>query len=542
MPINKFNFKIIFVFTLTVCLSFNSNSQLNFPVKIQNKFYSQLYEKWSRENNISTSFALQPFNNSNKDFQAYLQNFFELKTSEIRKKNSFLYNTFRQGNMVEYISNKNSITINPLFQFEVGKSLNNTTYQFNRGIRIDASINNKVFISTSFYENQAKFPLYIKHYADSLTVVPGMGKARYGNNNKLEYALPLGYIGYKPNNNFYFELGNDKNFIGNGYRSLLLSDVAYSYPYFKMQTNIGKFTFQTIWSQFVDASKNWINTNGYDKKYGAFNTISFTGIKNVELNLFQSIIWSNKDSLGNRRDQEWGYFVPIIFLNSLNFNNGSPDNSLLGLDASFAIKKNTVIYGQIMLDDFNVSQLKNGKGYFQNKYGIQLGVKTFKPFNLKNAYARLEYNTVRPYTYANKTPAINYTHYGEVLAHPFGANFREILLETNYKLKRFLFSANIIFANYGADSSNTYWGKNIYKSDYLSHTGIFSFNNKTAQGVKTNLFYANASVRYLMNPITNSGVTAQIFYRKEKSVLINNNDFIFNISFSTNLINILKEF
>lgn len=51
---------------------------------------------------------------------------------------------------------------------------------------------------------------------DSLTVIPGMGKARYVFNN-IEYSLPLGYIGYKATENFYFELGNDKNFIGSGH-------------------------------------------------------------------------------------------------------------------------------------------------------------------------------------------------------------------------------------------------------------------------------------------------------------------------------------
>ncbi|HNM34930.1 MAG TPA: hypothetical protein PKJ70_02745 [Chitinophagaceae bacterium] len=535
--------KYVLLAILVICKFNVAIGQAKFPVKIQNKLYAQLYEKWARENNIYSIAALQPYCNTDIRFNKELLSFYQLPSDSLRKKRNFFTQTFRNGNMAEFVSDKSTVTINPLFQFEFGKSKDYSVYHFNRGIQLDANFNNKVFISSSIYENVSKFPKYINQYIDSLTVVPGMGKARYNTNGKnIEYALPIGFIGYKPNKNFYFELGNNKNFIGNGYRSLLLSDVAYSYPYFKMQTHISKFTFQTIWSQFVDASKNWVNTNGYDKKFGAFNTVSYTGIKNVELNLFQSVIWSNKDSLGNRRDQEWGYFVPIIFFNSLNFNNGSPDNSLIGVDASYTIKKHTVIYGQLIIDDFNIRESKNGKGFFQNKYGVQLGVKSFKPFNLDNAFARIEFNTVRPYTYASKTPTLSYTHYGEVLAHPFGANFREFLLEANYKIKRYLFSANLIIAWYGADDANSHWGKNIYKSDYLSQTGIFSFNNKITQGIKTNLIYSNVAIRYLMNPVTNSGIAAQIFYRTEKSNLINNKDFIFNISYSTNLLNILKEF
>jgi hypothetical protein len=204
MLINKTFFIGLVVFITTCCFFLKGTSQINFPIKIQNKLYAQLFEEWAKENNISTVFALQPIINTNKNFQSHVQKYFEIKLLEKRKTNSFLYNTFRQGNMVEYTSNKNTLSINPVFQFEIGKSLNYTIYQFNRGIRLDASINNKVFISTSFYENSSKFPGYINQYIDSLTVVPGMGKARYGSNNRIEYAMPTGYIGYKPNNNFLF--------------------------------------------------------------------------------------------------------------------------------------------------------------------------------------------------------------------------------------------------------------------------------------------------------------------------------------------------
>lgn len=109
-----------------------------------------------------------------------------------------------------------------------------------------------------------------------------MGKARYNTNGKnIEYALPIGFIGINQQKFLihFRQLGNNKT-IGNGYRSLLLSDVAYSYPYFKMQTHISKFTFQTIWSQFVDASKNWVS-------------IQMVTIKNLEL-LIQLVIPGNK--------------------------------------------------------------------------------------------------------------------------------------------------------------------------------------------------------------------------------------------------------
>ncbi len=539
-------FRITFFLFLVLVAPVYSHAQLNTMHKLQNSYLQQLFEKYARENNLSIDYLNKPFqlNNGFPQFDSVLQETFLYKKplQNFQEKN-IIKAIARNGNLLNITSDdkKNSFTINPLYNFELGKTNKNNMFHLNRGIRLDVNLNNKVFISSSFYENLSKFPNYIQQYIDSLTVVPGMGKARY-NGNRIEYALPLGYIGYKASKNFYVELGNDKNFIGSGHRSLLLSDAAYSYPYLKLQANFGKFSFMNLWGQFVDASKNWRNINGYDKKFATFNTLSYNGIKNLQLSLFQSIVWTNKDSLGNRRDQELGYFVPIIFLNTVNFNNGSPDNNLIGVDVNYQIKKSTVLYAQFLIDDFNVSELANGKGFFQNKYGVQLGIKSFKPFNINNAFAQLEFNTVRPYTYANKTPAINYSHYGEVLAHPLGANFKEFIFKANYKLKRFLLDASIVYGVIGKDSANSHWGRNVHRTDYDSQLGIFSFNNKTTQGIKTNLLFSNISLHYLMNPITNSRVSAQFTYRQEKSNFQNTKNVIFSISYSTALLNILNDF
>ncbi|QEC50901.1 hypothetical protein [Anseongella ginsenosidimutans] len=53
-----------------------------------------------------------------------------------------------------------------------------------------------------------------------------------------------------------------------------------------------------------------------------------------------------------------------------------------------------------------------------NKYGIQLGFKTFDLFRVKDLNWLLEFNTVRPYTYSQRDPLINYAHYNQPLGHP----------------------------------------------------------------------------------------------------------------------------
>jgi hypothetical protein len=463
---------------------------------------------------------------------------------------NFIKNTFRNGNMLEYISEDSvaRITFNPLLDFSVGRSSGRATYERTVGFKLDIRVGKKVFVSASDYETTAKFPSYVQHYIDSLKVVPGMGAARKDPDGSINYGLPLARVAYQPNKTFYFELGNDKNFIGSGHRSLLLSDMAYAYPYFKIVTNLGSFKYMNLWAQFIDRipGDTLFHGVGYEKKYGAFNYLTFTGIKKLQLSLFQAIIWRNRDSLGNPRDQEWGYFLPVIYLNTLNFNNYSPDNSLIGFDGNYMIGKQTMVYTQLVIDDFNFSKLlKNGKfsGFFQEKYGIQLGIKAYDPLGLKNGFIQAEFNTVRPYVYANKIPSINYGHYGESLAHPLGANFREFLLLASYRYKRFLFEGELMYANYGSDSANSDWGKNINKSDYDASMGLFSYGNKTGQGVKTDLLYGNLTVNLLMNPVTNSRFTLGVLYRKETFQNIGANlDQMVYIGFSTNLINKTTDF
>lgn len=509
--------------------------------KIQNNLLKQLYEAYSLQQDTAYNFyLLQPYTANTTQFSDYLKNYFQLKTTT--HKQNLLEKTIRSGNMIElHQTHKNSIksivTINPLFNLEVGKQNSSYVFNANRGLGMNITINNKILIGASLYENLSKLPYYQQQYVDSLKVVPGMGMARIQQNNIIDYALPTAYIGYMPNDIFYFELGNDKNFIGNGYRSLFLSDQAYAYPYAKLNINLKKLAIQTIWTQFTDASNGWVNNNGYSKKYGLFNALSFQATKKLQLSFLQSVIWNNRDSLGNKTDINWGYYLPIVFLNSLNFNNGSPDNSVIGLDLRYALAASTIFYTQIVIDDFNLEKLTQGKGFFQNKYGIQAGFKFFDPLKIKNSFARIEYNTVRPYTYANKLPSLNYTHYNEVLAHPLGANFKELVLELNYKYKRFLVQSTSSISKYGNDEMNTHWGRNIYKSDYASQYGIFSFNNKTTQGIATHLIISTASFNYLMNPFTNSSIALNLLYRKEKNSFVQNKNFVITVSYKTSLLN-----
>ncbi len=116
---------------------------------------------------------------------------------------------------------------------------------------------------------------------------------------------------------------------------------------------------------------------------------------------------------------------------------------------------------------------------------MQVGLKYVDVAGISNLDAQIEYNTARPYTYSHQNTDGNYTHYNQPLAHPLGANFREVLAVLRYRTyKQMQFKLNMMYAQYGADTDSTNWGSNIFLSN---NSHMQDYNNHLLQGIKTNI-------------------------------------------------------
>ncbi len=156
----------------------------------------------------------------------------------------------------------------------------------------------------------------------------------------------------------------------------------------------------------------------------------------------------------------------------------SPDNVLLGLNIKWNVIPKHSLYGQVMLDELKLSELFSGNGWWGNKYGIQLGIKSIDFAGVDHLDFQLETNWVRPYTYS---------HYNLPLAHPLGSNFREWLFTARYKIGHKLYLRG--------DYLNTVVGKNDdnnYGSDILlvNETRVADFGNDLLQGERRKIHQA----------------------------------------------------
>lgn len=416
-----------------------------------------------------------------------------------------------------FIREDYSIIANPLVDFNVGNAAadDGTTWVNTRGLELKGHIGKNVGYYTNFYENQAVYPEYVDQYIRNTTVIPGQGKVHtYLDNGGFDFSSASGYIALQANEYFSFQLGHGKNFYGDGYRSLLLSDNSFNNLFLKSTINFWHIKYQVLYNQYIDITDRSDYENGYARKYTTTHYLSWAATKRLNIAFFDAVVWSSNDSAGNYRGFDVQYLNPIIFMRPVEFSIGSPDNALLGLNVSYIVGKHNVFYGQLILDEFKFSEVTAGDGWWGNKQGFQLGFKAYDPFGIKNLYFQTEYNWVRPYTYSQRLPLKNYGHYNQSLAHPYGANFWESVNFIRYNYKRIFIDYQFLYSIYGNDPEGMDYGKNIYLS---YNDRVQDYDNYVGQGIKTTLIYSNINLSYLINPAYNLNFSLGYTYRNLKN-------------------------
>ena len=433
------------------------------------------------------------------------------------------------------------LDIDPVFAFEPGKdfsAIEDLRFVNTRGVQAQGSIGKKFSFFTSFYENQATFVDYVDERIRNTRVVPGQGMARNFYSSGFDYGYSSGHISYAPSKYLNIQAGHGKNFYGDGYRSLLLSDYAFNYPFLKLNVEAWKLKYSIMYAQFQDLKVPHGGNIGFQKKYGTFHFLNYAVNRRLQLGLYEAVIWINEDSTGHR-GFDVNYLNPVIFFRPVEFSLGSPDNVLIGLNASYKLRKKNVLYAQFLLDELKVHEILSGDGWWGNKSALQAGFRTYDLAGLDGLSLQSEVNFVRPYTYSSRTSTLCYGHYNEALAHPLGANFIESVNILKYHYKRIYAQLKYNYIVYGADSAGLNYGNDIWQS-YT--TRPFEYGNFVGQGDKTTVNIFDASVSYLVNPATNMNVTLGLMRRTADSYFNDNECTFVYFGFRTSLNNLYYDF
>jgi hypothetical protein len=409
-------------------------------------------------------------------------------------------------------------TLDPLVDLQLGRDSEGiNTYNNTRAIQINGSIGKNLSFSTSFYESQGRFSKYFNEYAESIKpaggnpgLIPGRGIAKGFGTDGFDYPVAEAYLSYNPSKFFNFQFGNGKNFIGDGYRSLFISDVASPYPFFKINTSFWKIKYTNLFMTMQDVRNELTVDGAYKQKFIAIHYLSLNVTKKLNIGLFETVIWDD----ANNRGFDLNYLNPLIFYTAVEFARGSrAGNSLVGASLKYKMK-NVSLYSQLVLDDFRASEITSSNGWWANKYGIQIGAKYYNAFNIENLFLQVEYNRLRPYTYSHDELNYNYGHNNQPLAHLWGSNFKEVIGIARYSKDRWFVNSKLVFGEKGFDFNDGTdafsYGGNVYRDN---DDRVSDYGNKIGQGNTANVFIADLQVGYLVNPATNLKLFGGVTYR-----------------------------
>lgn len=373
-----------------------------------------------------------------------------------------LFRTFykTKPNFIEVNNKDLFLAINPVLQFQQGieSGYSKPLFLNSRGVTARGLIARKIGFSALITDNQERAPQFFQQRIAQYDAVPGVGFYKPFKTNGTDYFDARGYISFAAVKNYVdVQFGYDKNFIGNGYRSLFLSDWGNSNLFLKLNTKVWKFNYQNLFMELMPQFKKAGDTL-LDRKYAAMHHLSMNVTKWLNIGLFEGVIFGRR----NRFDFE--YLNPLIFYRHIESNNGSRDNAIAGFDFKANIAHRAQLYGQFLLDEFILGDIKNKPTSWTNKWGIQAGIKYMDAFGVQNLDLQVETNRVRPFTYSHGDSVSNYTHYNQPLAHPLGANFQEVVAIAHYQpAPKWYINARVLYYFQGLDSAGKNFGANIFR-------------------------------------------------------------------------------
>ena len=387
--------------------------------------------------------------------------------------------------------------ISPVLYFSGGKESESdiTTYINTRGIDLRGNISKRLGFYSFLSTTQAVYPKYVRDWTAQNGVVPGEGFWKKFKDNGVDYFTAKGYISFELVKKYInAQFGFDQTFTGSGHRSMIISDFSPGYTYLRFNTKIWRINYSNLFAQTY-ADQYYSSTGSidgkYPKKFLASHHLSINITDKINVGLFESVI------IGDSTEQfDISYLNPIIFYRALEHQGGSSENVIVGMDAKWNIGHSLLLYGQLILDEFLLEEVKAGDGWWANKFGGQLGAKYINSFGINNLDLQLEYNVARPYLHAHRDTYTNYAHYRHPLGHSLGANFNEILGILRYQpMNRLFLAAQINLANYGDDETEeNNWGKDVMKS---YDTREQEYGNEIGQGVATKLLYTDLIATYM---------------------------------------------
>jgi hypothetical protein len=430
-----------------------------------------------------------------------------------------------QEHLFELKDSNYQLFLSPIFNFSIGKDQTNLVdqrlFRNTRGYYLAGNLLNKLSFVSTFYENQARYSLYetayfLEHgelyptdssnYQSQNAVIPGASRTKPFKEKGFDFSYAIGQIIYQPFKNLTISAGNAPQFIGVGYRSLLLSDNSLPAPHVRLKFTIkSKWEFNYMRMRLMNLVRKSAASSAeayYDPKALSINYITYNFNPNFSLSFFEGLVWSMGDSIQTKGVHPL-FYSPIPFLAELTLKQQDL-NSIIGLNVSYSGLKAQQFYGQLAF------------GNLKNAYAIQLGWRSYSCFGIKKSMLQFEYNQATEKMYQSVNSRLSYSNGNLPLAHTMGNAFQELIFRFNVDYKRFYL-----------DLKTTYYRLNNYSSISLLPV------TKIKPLISTNLLFQVIELGYRFNKKTNFSAFVSWNYRSDQSnLLLPTNQFFVGIKTS----------
>lgn len=456
-------------------------------------------------------------------------------------KKPFLKHFYRKKSDLFHVSEKwFDLHVNPVLYLGAGKDTrsDDMLYINTRGVEVRGMVDKKVGFYTYLTDNQTLLPSYVQDQIGLTAAVPHEGFwKQYKEGRAVDFLQARGYITFEATRHINLQFGHDRFFVGSGQRSFIFSDNGPPSWFVKGNLKVWKLNYLFLVNQMTadvavgPGGTLVASNNGYHDKFTALHHLSINIGKKFNLGIFEAVAFNADDSTGIRLD----YFNPIIFYRAIEQQNGSSDNVLLGIDFKWNVVRKLSLYGQFVLDEFVIDNLRKGNGWWANKFAIQAGGKYVDAFGIPNLDLQGEVNVAKPYTFSHNTSYGNYSGYRQPIGHPLGANFKEFIGIIRYQpLPRLNVAGKLIYAQTGRDTLDAEgsWGGDILKPNTKRYKDE---GNVIAQGIPNDILFGSLVASWQLRH--NLFIEGTLIIRKSESpeIFYNNNSTITSLALRWNI-------
>ncbi len=227
-------------------------------------------------------------------------------------------------------------------------------------------------------------------------------------------------------------LGRQRVFWGPQPVNLSISETAEPLDLFSARYKKGRLRFSFLFARLDESRPDSVDIlrladeTFNDNRYLVGHRLDIMFHKRFRLGLFETIIYG-----GEGRPPELYYLNPLQFFHTAQLNENEDDNTMLGLDFSYIPVNEVLLYGQLLVDDFQIDNRSQGDQE-PNEIGYMAGLFKSGRTSSFSPDIKLEYVRITNRTYHQKQPRNRYLNRNLLIGHPLGPDADSLSLVARF--------------------------------------------------------------------------------------------------------------